>query len=73
MDAPPVQYVTTSDGYNIAYTVCGEGTPLVFMSSPFMHVQLYWSTPGALRHLFDKIGVANRTEAAGYARDRKLI
>src|SRR2546423_93580 len=28
MDAPPVQYVSTSDGYDIAYTVSGAGPPL---------------------------------------------
>jgi hypothetical protein len=27
MDAPPVHYVTTNDGYSIAYTICGEGHP----------------------------------------------
>ena len=42
MDAPPVQYVTTSDGYNIAYTVCGQGRPYVFMPSLANHVQLGW-------------------------------
>jgi hypothetical protein len=29
MDAPPVQYVTTSDGYDIAYGVSGEGPLLI--------------------------------------------
>ena len=32
MNAPPVQYVTTSDGYDIAYRVTGSGTPLVLAS-----------------------------------------
>ena len=31
MDPPPVQYTKTSDGHSIAYTVCGQGQPLVFV------------------------------------------
>jgi DNA-binding NarL/FixJ family response regulator len=46
MDAPPVQYVKTSDGYNIAYTVCGEGEPFVLMPEQASHAQLVWSWPG---------------------------
>ncbi|HWC29969.1 MAG TPA: LuxR C-terminal-related transcriptional regulator [Dehalococcoidia bacterium] len=42
MDAPPVKYVKTSDGYNIAYCVCGEGMPLVFIPPRFSSVQLVW-------------------------------
>jgi DNA-binding CsgD family transcriptional regulator/pimeloyl-ACP methyl ester carboxylesterase len=45
MDAPPVQYVRTSDGYDIAYTVCGEGQPYVLMPNPGNHVQLGWQMP----------------------------
>ncbi len=45
MEPPPVQYVTTSDGYDIAYTVCGEGRPFVFMPGQGNHVQLSWNTP----------------------------
>jgi len=43
MDAPPVQYVTTSDGYNIAYAVSGEGRPFVLMPQAFSHIQLFWT------------------------------
>jgi DNA-binding CsgD family transcriptional regulator/pimeloyl-ACP methyl ester carboxylesterase len=44
MDAPPVQYVPTGDGYKIAYSVTGEGQPLVLMPAfPFNHIQLYWT------------------------------
>jgi DNA-binding CsgD family transcriptional regulator/pimeloyl-ACP methyl ester carboxylesterase len=43
MDAPPVRYVTTSDGYDIAYAVNGEGRPLVFMPQPISHIQVYWT------------------------------
>ena len=38
MDPPPVQYVTASDGYNIAYTVFGEGPTLVYMPYSFNNV-----------------------------------
>ena len=41
MDAPPVQYVTTSDGYTIAYAERGSGLPFVFMPGPASHVQLF--------------------------------
>ena len=43
MDAPPVHYVKTSDGYDIAYCVSGEGPPLVFMPRPMNHLNLYWT------------------------------
>jgi pimeloyl-ACP methyl ester carboxylesterase/DNA-binding CsgD family transcriptional regulator len=42
MDPPPVQYVTTSDGYNIAYGVSGQGMPLVFLPVSYSHLQLNW-------------------------------
>jgi DNA-binding CsgD family transcriptional regulator/pimeloyl-ACP methyl ester carboxylesterase len=45
MEPPPVQYVTTRDGYDIAYTVCGEGRPYVFMPNQANHVQLEWGSP----------------------------
>ncbi len=35
MEPPPVQYVTTSDGFSIAYTVNGEGPTLVYMPFAF--------------------------------------
>ena len=45
MDAPPVQYVRTRDGYDIAYTVSGAGTPLVFMPGNINHVRRNWEAP----------------------------
>ena len=45
MGPPPVQYVTTSDGYDIAYSVSGEGKPFLFMPPRLSHVQLNWSFP----------------------------
>jgi DNA-binding CsgD family transcriptional regulator len=49
MEPPPVQYVTTSDGYNIAYTVCGEGRPLIFLPFGFNHVERVWSQGSGVR------------------------
>jgi DNA-binding CsgD family transcriptional regulator/pimeloyl-ACP methyl ester carboxylesterase len=43
MNAPPVQYVTTSDGYSIAYCESGSGSPLVFMPQPTNHIQIHWT------------------------------
>jgi pimeloyl-ACP methyl ester carboxylesterase/DNA-binding CsgD family transcriptional regulator len=50
MEAPPVQYVKTSDGYNIAYTVCGAGQPLVLLpAAVFHHVEAYWKRESWLK------------------------
>ncbi len=46
VDAPPVQYVTTGDGYSIAYAVSGSGTPFLFLPGAYEHVQLAWQFPG---------------------------
>ena len=43
MSAPPVQYVTTCDGYSIAYTVSGRGHPFVVLPSWINHVQDVWT------------------------------
>jgi pimeloyl-ACP methyl ester carboxylesterase/DNA-binding CsgD family transcriptional regulator len=45
MDVSPVQYVTTSDGFDIAYSVSGERRPLVFLTMRMSHLQLEWSDP----------------------------
>jgi pimeloyl-ACP methyl ester carboxylesterase len=42
MDAPPVQYVKASDGYDIAYTHSGQGMPLVLVPLHLSHVELNW-------------------------------
>jgi DNA-binding CsgD family transcriptional regulator/pimeloyl-ACP methyl ester carboxylesterase len=42
MDAPPVQYVTTSDGYDIAYSVAGSGRKLLLLPYPMNHLYLRW-------------------------------
>ena len=43
---PEVRYCTTADGVNIAYTVTGEGPPIVWCVDTIVsHVQLEWSQP----------------------------
>lgn len=42
MDAPPVQYVRTSDGYDIAYTVRGDGPTVIVPPYLHSHAQLNW-------------------------------
>ena len=42
MDAPPVQYVRTSDGFDIAYTICGSGPPVILLPEFHNNVQLKW-------------------------------
>jgi len=42
MDAPPVQYVPTSDGASLAYCVSGSGRTLVFVPPGFSNAQLVW-------------------------------
>jgi DNA-binding CsgD family transcriptional regulator len=44
MDPPPVQYVTTNDGMSIAYSVTGDGSPLVLMPFPISHLHLRWQS-----------------------------
>jgi pimeloyl-ACP methyl ester carboxylesterase/DNA-binding CsgD family transcriptional regulator len=46
MEPPPVRYLKTRDGISIAYSVCGQGTPLIFLPGTFDHVQLAWEYPG---------------------------
>lgn len=48
MDVPAVHYVKTTDGYNIAYSVAGEGQTILAMPYPFSHATLSWTTPGLL-------------------------
>jgi DNA-binding CsgD family transcriptional regulator/pimeloyl-ACP methyl ester carboxylesterase len=44
MEPPPLQYVTTPDGFEIAYTVAGGGLPFVFMPWPFSNMSQIWHT-----------------------------
>jgi DNA-binding CsgD family transcriptional regulator len=52
MDVPALRYVTTPDGFSIAYTVCGEGYPLVYMPQPANHTYLYWRSDNVFRRLY---------------------
>ena len=45
METPAVQYLTTADGYNIAYSVTGSGRPFVLMPEPFNHLHMIASSP----------------------------
>jgi pimeloyl-ACP methyl ester carboxylesterase len=45
MDAPPVQYVRTTDGFSIAYCVSGAGRPLVLLPEPLSHLHVMWRMP----------------------------
>src|SRR4051812_18010668 len=55
MDAPPVQYVRTPDGYDIAYTVCGDGPPFVFYPPIFFNnVREMWKL-SAQREMFEAL------------------
>ena len=42
MEAPPVQYVATRDGWSIAYTVTGAGQPMIFFPPGFESVHTLW-------------------------------
>jgi pimeloyl-ACP methyl ester carboxylesterase len=59
MIPPPVQFVTTEDGVRIAFTVCGEGPPLVLLTEPTLsHVELEWQQPiigRMLRRLAERV------------------
>jgi pimeloyl-ACP methyl ester carboxylesterase/DNA-binding CsgD family transcriptional regulator len=43
-EAPAVQYARTEDGYDIAYAVAGEGTPLILLPPSTSHVRVGWRT-----------------------------
>jgi len=59
MDAPPVQYVTTSDGYDIAYTVAGEGPPLVWMPFIWNNLQ-HMGWRGTMRSVYERLAQDHR-------------
>jgi hypothetical protein len=46
MSAPQVRYCQTTDGVNIAYTVSGSGSPLLWVGEPVIsHAELAWTHP----------------------------
>lgn len=62
MEAPPVQHVTTSDGYDIAFTVCGEGEPFVFLPTWTNHARQTWASTfigGLLEDLAQRYRLVN--------------
>jgi pimeloyl-ACP methyl ester carboxylesterase/DNA-binding CsgD family transcriptional regulator len=54
MEAPPIQYVRTRDGFEIAYGVSGSGPLLVLAGAGLMHLQLAWRMP-RLRDWLDRL------------------
>jgi pimeloyl-ACP methyl ester carboxylesterase/DNA-binding CsgD family transcriptional regulator len=42
MEPPPVQYVRTSDGYDIAYWTVGNGRPFVYVPGQFSDLNVFW-------------------------------
>ena len=57
MDAPTVRFTTTSDGFDIAYLVGGEGPPLVFLPFHQNHIQQRWTGPKYARGLAESCRV----------------
>jgi len=51
---PPIRFVTTSDGVRIAYSVHGEGAPLVFVRGWISHLEMHWDDP-AYRAYFEAL------------------
>ncbi|MEX0800860.1 MAG: alpha/beta fold hydrolase [Dehalococcoidia bacterium] len=46
LDEPPIQYAETADGVRIAFSVIGDGRPIVFMPQyPWSHIQKDWEMP----------------------------
>jgi class 3 adenylate cyclase/pimeloyl-ACP methyl ester carboxylesterase len=64
MDAPRIQYAKTADGVDIAFTVFGQGAPLV--SAPGLavsHLQMEWDVPYTRAQLD---GLAERATVVRY-------
>lgn len=51
MNAPPVKYTKTTDGYSIAYMTSGNGPIVVYMPQLFQHSQRLWAGGGFARTL----------------------
>src|SRR3990172_9028894 len=64
MEPPPVQYVTTSDGFNIAYAVSGSGRPFVFAPMIFSHIEVYWKQETFMRPWLE--GLSSRFQLVQY-------
>jgi len=65
MDAPPVHYAKTSDGYDIAYAVRGQSDrALVAVPMPHNHLQLLWQQAGDTQQML--AGLAERYRLVQY-------
>ena len=64
MEAPPVQYVKTSDGYDIAYGVSGTGRTVVLLPGGTNNLQFMWQQQPAYRAFFESM--ANRYRLVQY-------
>jgi pimeloyl-ACP methyl ester carboxylesterase/DNA-binding CsgD family transcriptional regulator len=64
MEAPPVQYLRTKDGYDIAYAVTGEGRPLMWGPPPMGHIQLHWREQTVVRPWL--VGLSGRFRLVQY-------
>lgn len=76
MDAPRIQYATTSDGVSIAFSTLGEGLPFVYTpSGPFQHIQLEWGFP-EIRRWYERLAERRRlvlyNERGGGLSDRDI-
>ena len=60
MEPPPVRYVTTVDGYNIAYMVCGEGQPFVWLPGMFSNYAAVWQRFPFHRSTFEALAARFR-------------
>jgi len=45
MDAPPLQFTRTKDGFDIAYATCGSGIPFVMAPVVVNDIQRLWHVP----------------------------
>ena len=60
MKAPPIQYVSTTEGTSIAYGVCGQGEPFILMPLFLLHFGSFWhpalgSLPSSLAERYQVI------------------
>ena len=69
---PRIQYAKTSDGVSIAYTVFGEGPPLVIPPSlTASHLQMEWEMP-ARRAAFERLADSRDAGSLRPARRRHV-
>ena len=64
MNAPPVQYVRTSDGYNIAFCDSGDGRSFIVLPQPSSHLHVFWTEDTFVRPWYE--GLAQRFRLVQY-------